>query len=39
VGKVRDMTGDYRTSFVLMAAFLLAGSVLSLVSARMLSKQ
>jgi len=38
VGKVRDMTGDYRLSFALMAAFLVAGSALSLVSARMLSE-
>jgi MFS family permease len=38
LGKARDMTGDYRLSFALMAALLLVGSVLSLFSAKMLSE-
>jgi MFS family permease len=36
VGKVRDLTGGYMGSFALMAGFLLAGAVVSLVSRKKL---
>jgi predicted MFS family arabinose efflux permease len=39
LGKIRDMTGGYRTSFALMAGLLMLGGLLATVSGRILPKQ
>lgn len=39
VGKVRDLTDGYHVSFVIMAVFLVAGAVVSLISGKMLTER